>query len=406
MNFSALYFILLIAALLVQAFFTMMEMALVTFNKLRLQYFVQRGNKDAHWIYYLKNHPIKLFGTTLIGMHFAMQFGSECARRLYESIGINPNLSPILQTIIVLIFAELAPMFAAARSSEQVSLAGIPIIYALSVILTPLIWLFDKLCVMIHTIFHWTPYVKNYLTREELQIAIEEREEKKGERAKQFDYIVSNIFSLRAKTAIHLMQPFISFSRLPSTCTVSDLRLHCFQYPKPYYLIIEDEPENIIGIAYVRDFLQVPKEARIRPYIKMPWFISEKTPIMQIVKQFRGNNQRLAIVLDESGHAKGILTLQAIIEEIFQRGIDKEAHKRPHVIIDKTFAGNARIGDIEKELGMIIAPQKDQTLEELFLSHLNRHPIKGDILYLEGIILRVKNSSFLGDIQINIKSNL
>lgn len=406
MNLSTLYLILLIAALLVQAFFTMMEMALVTFNKLRLQYFVQRGNKDAHWIYYLKNHPIKLFGTTLIGMHFAMQFGSECARRLYESIGINPNLSPILQTFIVLIFAELAPMFAAARSSEQVSLAGIPIIYAVSVVLSPLIWLFDKLCVVIHTIFHWTPYVKNYLTREELQIAIEEREEKKGERAKQFDYIVSNIFSLRAKTAIHLMQPFISFSRLPSTCTVSDLRIHCFQYPRPYYLIVGGQPENVIGIAYVRDFLQVPKDALIRPYIKMPWFISEKTPIMQIVKQFRGNNQRLAIVLDESGHAKGILTLQAIIEEIFQGEIDKESHKRPHVIIDKTFAGNTRIGDIEKELGMIIATQKDQTLEELFLSHLDRHPIKGDILYLEGIILTVKNTSFLGDIEINIKSNL
>ncbi|MGL4348754.1 MAG: CNNM domain-containing protein [Chlamydiales bacterium] len=406
MNSSYLYLTLLIAALVIQGLFTMMEMALVTFNKLRLQYFMQRGNAHARWIYYLKNHPIKLFGTTLIGMHFAMQFGSECARRLYESIGINPNLSPILQTIIVLIFAELAPMFAAARSSEQVSLAGIPIIYAASIVLSPLIWLFDKLCVIIHKLFHWTPYVKNYLTREELQVAIEEREEKKGERAKQFDYIVSNIFSLRAKTAIHLMQPFISFSRLPSTCTVSDLRIHCFQYPKPYYLIVGEEPENVIGIAYIRDFLQVPKASFIRPYIKMPWFISEKTPIMQIVKQFRGNNQRLAIVLDESGHAKGILTLQAIIEEMFQGEIDKESHQRPQMIIDKTFAGNTRIADIEKELGTTIATQKNQTLEGLFLEHLHRHPIKGDILYLEGIILTVRNTSFLGNVQINIKSNL
>lgn len=406
MNLSYLYLILLIAALIIQGFFSMLEMALVTFNKLRLQYFVQRGDRHARWIYYLKNHPIKLFGTTLIGMHFAMQFGSECARRLYESMGINPNLSPILQTIIVLIFAELAPMFAAARSSEQVSLTGIPIIYAASVILSPLIWLFDKLCVIIHKIFRWTPYVKNYLTREELQIAIEEREEKKGERAQQFDYIVSNIFSLRAKTAIHLMQPFSAYSRLPSTCTVSDLRIHCFQYPSPYYLIVEREPENVIGIAYVRDFLQVPKDTLIRPYIKMPWFISENTPIMQIVKQFRGNNQRLAIVLDESGLAKGILSLQAIIEEIFQGEIDKESHKRPEMIIDKTFAGDTPIANIEKELGITIATKKDQTLEQLFLEHLDRHPLKGDVLYLEGIVLTVRQTSFLGKIQINIKSNL
>ena len=77
MNSPYFYLTLLLIALVMQGFFTMLEMALVTFNKLRVQYFVQRGEKKAHWIYYLKNHPIKLFGTTLIGMHFAMQFGSE-----------------------------------------------------------------------------------------------------------------------------------------------------------------------------------------------------------------------------------------------------------------------------------------------------------------------------------------
>lgn len=406
MNSPYFYLTLLLIALIMQGFFTMLEMALVTFNKLRVQYYVQRGEKKAHWIYYLKNHPIKLFGTTLIGMHFAMQFGSECARRLYESIGINPNLSPILQTIIVLIFAELAPMFAAARSSEQVSLRGISIIYGASILFSPFIWFFDKLCVLIHSLFNWSPYVKNYLTREELQTAIEELEEKKGERAQQFNYIVSNIFSLRAKTAVHLMQPFVPSLLLPSNCTVSDLRLHGFRHPNPYYLITGEETENVIGIAYVRDFLRVDKNALIRPYIKMPWFISEKTPIMQIVKQFRVNNQRLAIVLDTSGHAKGILSLQAIIEEIFQGEIAKKSDNRIQILIDKTFSGNSRIEDIEKELGIIIATKKDQTLEELFLEHLERYPIKGDILYLEGVILTVRDSSFLGNMRINIKSNL
>ena len=138
----------------------------------------------------------------------------------------------------------------------------------------------------------------------------------------------------------------------------------------------------------------------------MPWFISEKTPIMQIVKQFRVNNQRLAIVLNTSGHARGILSLQAIIEEIFQDEITKKSDNRLQMLIDKTFSGNAKIQDIEKELGVSITAKKDQTLEELFLSHLDRYPIKGDILYLEGVILTVRDTSFLGNMRINIKSNL
>ncbi len=113
-------------SIIMLAFYSMTEMACVSFNKVRLQYYVSKGMKRAIWLNALLQHPSRLFGTTLIGVNIAMFFGSEFSRQFYSSIGLNPDWSPLTQVILVVIFGELAPMFAARRYPEHVSILGIP----------------------------------------------------------------------------------------------------------------------------------------------------------------------------------------------------------------------------------------------------------------------------------------
>ena len=134
MSSWAFFLMLLIVSLVIQGFYSMLEMACVSFNRVRLQYYVSQKNRRAMWLSYLLNNPTRLFGTTLIGVNTAMQFGSECARRFYASLHVSPDWAPLSQVIIVLIFAELAPMFAARRFAENVAMLGIPIIYITSFI--------------------------------------------------------------------------------------------------------------------------------------------------------------------------------------------------------------------------------------------------------------------------------
>lgn len=141
MNPSWKFFLLLILiCLVVQGFFAMLEMACVSFNKVRLQYYVSKENKRALWLSYLLHHPALLFGTTLICVNTALVVGSECARRFYDSLGLSPDWAPLSQIFIVLIFAEIAPMFAGRRYAEHVAMLGIPILFFFSIILRPLIW--------------------------------------------------------------------------------------------------------------------------------------------------------------------------------------------------------------------------------------------------------------------------
>src|SRR5580658_9565833 len=119
-----LYLFFIIICLIVQGFFAMIEMACVSFNKVRLQYYVSKGKKRALWLSFLLHHPAYLFGTTLIGVNTALVIGSEYSRRFYDAMGLSPDLAPLSQIVIVLIFAEISPMFAGRRYAEHVAMLG------------------------------------------------------------------------------------------------------------------------------------------------------------------------------------------------------------------------------------------------------------------------------------------
>lgn len=402
------FLLLTIAALAIQAFFSMLEMALVSFNKVRLQYYLEKESRKAKWINHLLNHPAKLFGTTLIGVNFALQFGSECSRRFYESLQLSPDLAPLTQVFIVLIFAELSPMFAARRYAEHVCMIGIPIIYFSSIVMAPIIWFFDKICLIFHKIFGLSPVLGNYLTREELQKAIEARGEKQQPESEEFDHIVSNIFSLKMKFTADLLLSFEEKLLIPSFFTIEDLKLHSKRHPGPYYLVYEGEKKNVIGVAYTRDFIRLSNKDPVRPYSRTPWFITEQNSIMQIIKQFRWNKQNLAVVVDESGFTKGILTLDAIIREIFKGEIPDEIELKPlepKIMLDRTFPGSTLIYNIQEELHIPIEGDPSQSLEDLLAEKLHHHPVKGDYIYYGDLILTVVDAPMIGEMQINVKTS-
>src|SRR3972149_4151728 len=196
------FFSMVILSILVQGLFSMFEMACVSFNKIRLQYYVSMGSRRAKWLSSLLNHPGQLFGTTLIGVNTALQIGSECSRRFYEGLGLNPDWAPLTQIFLVMIFAELSPMFAGRRFAEHVAMLTIGFFYFLTKLLSPLIWLLDLFCRWVNRLLGVSKSTGLYLSREELQNLIEERDE-----TKELNTVVGNIFALKNMMAKEVMRP-------------------------------------------------------------------------------------------------------------------------------------------------------------------------------------------------------
>ncbi len=394
---------LIVICLVVQGFFAMVEMACVSFNKVRLQYYVSKGNKRAIWLNDLLHHPGRLFGTALICINAALQIGSEASRRLYESFQLNPDLAPLTQVIIVLIFAEIAPLFAGRRYAEHAAMIGVPILYAMSYLLRPLIWLFDGFCRIVHRLIGSSEKGGLYLSREELQKIFEEKDEE------DFNTISAQIFALRNMTAKDLMQPLTKIQMVPSVCTISEMRSLLNSRYSPFVPIYNKNPETIIAIAYPRDLLRLPETKRVREHARAPWFITEKDSILTILRQFRRNNESVAIVLNEKGLARGILTLDEIIDEIFGladswMSFEEMVPRSHHVVLDRTFPGDQKIANFNQIYKVSLDAHGKETFVELMTHLLGHLPAAGESVRIDQFELTVEESTLLGPKTIAVRT--
>ena len=413
MNQAWKYFLFLtLCSIAMEAFFSMTEMACVSFNKVRLQYYLSHNHRRARWLSSLLSRPPILFGTILICVNTALQVGSECSRRFYDAIGLNPDWAALTQIFIVLIFAELSPLFAARRYAEHVAMLGIPVVYIASIILRPIIWLLDRLCYLVKLITGSKDTAGLYLTRDELQNIMEEHEEPGAQRApeQEFNTVTANIFSLKNKTAKELIQPLETIQMVPSLCTLGEMRSLLTSTYTPFLPIYHRSTANIVAIAYPRDLLRLPDQALVRNHARPPWFITETSSIIQILRQFRKNNQSVAVVLNEAGLAMGILTLDEIVDEIFGQkdswsSISDIAPRMHHVIVDRTFPGEMLITDFNRQFHVHLSSEGAETLSDLVVQLLGHAPAKGETVHLDQFELTVEEPSLLGAKAVSVRTN-
>ncbi len=391
----------------IQSFYSMLEMAMVSFNKVRLQYYVSRGIKRAHWIHHLLQNPARLFGTTLLAINIVLQVGSQCSREVYAAFDLDPDIAPFTQIFLVMIFAELAPMFAARRYVEHVAMLGIPIIYATSKIFAPLIYLIGWVSRIVSFLFGGSKQgALNSLSREELQHVVEAQEE--GASPDAFNLLVANLFEFRSKTAEDAITPLDEIHMLPFDATLTDMRTMLTSYDIPCVPIYYQTRENIVSIALPRDLVQVPDDERLRFHARPPWFITKGSPLMQILKQFRHNNRTVAVVLDDEGLAVGLLTLEDILDEIFG---EERTHKRlipqpRRALIERTFAGTLLIKDFNEQFDAHLEGNGSTTLAELVATRLGTLPAEGDTVHIEPFELKVEEATLLGAKTISVRTVL
>lgn len=130
---------------------------------------------------------------------------------------------------------------------------------------------------------------------------------------------------------------------------------------------------------------------------------------MQILKQFRRNNQSLAIVLNEKGLATGILTLDEVVDEIFGRSDDwlsfeEMVPRAYHIVVDRSFPGEMRLDEFNKQFNVHLAYQDAETLEELMTKALGHPPSKGESVRIDQFELTVEEASLLGAKEILVRT--
>jgi len=383
-----------------QALFAFFEMACVSFNKVRLQYYVSLGTRRALWLNYLLKSPSRLFGTTLIGITASIVVGSECSRRFYESIGLNPDWAFVSLVPVVVIFGEIAPMFAARRHPEQSAMFCVPLMFFLARILTPITWTFDALSNLIHRMMGKEIEAPLFLTREEVRMAFEEQEGGTDE----FDAAVSQIFLLKNLTAGQLMIPLSKVQLAPSSATLAEVRHILSVHFAPIIPIYHRHPHNIVAIATLRDLLRLEENKKVIDSARSPWFVTRDTSVLQLLQQFRRNNQSTAVILDPSGQAGGILTLDLILSEIFGEESKGFFAEEASHYIERTLSGDMSVSEFNKQFEAGLPEGKGDTLSDLIFTELDHLPVKDESVRIGDFEFTIDEPTLRGIKTLSVRS--
>ncbi|MCH9627180.1 MAG: hypothetical protein S4CHLAM2_08150 [Chlamydiales bacterium] len=402
MGSGLMWFLITLLCIAIEGIYSMIEMAVLSFNRVRLEYYVSKRMKRAIWLQYILQKPSRLIGSVMLGVNISLQIGSQSAREFYYALGLNPDIAPLTQIFLVVIFGELAPLFAARRFSEHVVMLGVPILYATYRVFAPAIWLIGLITRFVHLLFgRKEEGVENFLSRDELQKVLESHDEEN-----EFNSIVSNIFSLRNKTANQVMTPLSQVEMIRAHTTVEQLHKKISDSGQRFIPLYHNRPSNIVAIALPRDFVRLPENRLVRDNARTPWFITSSTKLMPILGQFRRNQQSVAVVLDSNGSAIGMLTLNAILEEIFGEHppIEEALKKAELPVIQRSFPGNTKIVDLNREYGTHLPTHGVETLAQLMISLLDHAPTVGDTLIVGEFELIAEETTLLGIKSILVKT--
>lgn len=310
--------IIIIACLIMSAFFSSTETAFSSLNRIRVKSLAEKGDKRAALVLRLSDQYDKLLSTILIGNNIVNIASASVATVLFirwagEETG--PSLSTIVTTVVVLIFGEISPKTLAKESPELFARFSAPIIQVLIYILTPVNFLFVQWKKLLSRVFKTSEDTS--ISEEELLTMVDEAESEGGIDEQEGDLIRSAI-EFSDVEVVEIFTPrvnIVGISENTDNQTIAKLFKETGFSRLPVY---RDSIDNIIGIIHEKDFYNEvsPSNRSIDVIVKPPIFVAKTMKIGELLKLLQKNKSHIAVVADEYGGTLGIVTLEDVLEEL------------------------------------------------------------------------------------------
>ncbi len=399
-----LLFIALALLILLSAFFSSSETAMMALNRYRLKHLCEQNHKGAIRANSLLEKPDRLIGLILLGNNFVNILASSIATiiaiRLYGEVGI-PIAAAVL-TLIVLIFAEVTPKTMAALKPELIAFPVSIILKPLLVILYPFVWLVNLIANGVLGLLHISPKTDSgemALSREELRTVVQEAGTMIPKRHQQ---MLFGILDLENVTVEDIMIPRNEVTGIDLDTDVSELEeqlRNCRHTRIPIYFGNLNQIVGIIHIRKIPDLLEDSENLSaevIQDTALAPYFVPIGTPLHTQLGNFQREKCRLGLVVDEYGDLEGLVTLEDILEEIVGEfttdpGYSKDIHEQDDgsYMID----ASANIRDINKSLKWDLSLDGPKTLNGLIIETLENIPATGTSLRIGNYTIEILQTS-------------
>lgn len=404
-----IYYIIILITLIFSAFFSGMEIAFLSSNKLRLELDKKRGTLPAKILSEFSENPGQYIVTMLIGNNTAIViYGIFMAILLEQVIHLYVIaetwiliIQTVISTLVILILAEFIPKaLFRTRPNIFLNIFAVPVAFFYYLFYPVGQFTIALSNIILRIFFHvkkpHQPVDQVFGHSDLLRLVHESQAESAGLEEDHNIKIFQNALDFSKVKLRECMIPRTEIVALEKTATIEQIRNTFIETGLSKLLIYENTIDNIIGYASIKDFFTYAGEPEfiLHPLIIVP----ESMPANKLLSFFVEHKKNIALVVDEFGGTSGIVTIEDIIEEIF--GEIEDEHDTS-VLTEKEiipgeyiFSGRLEIDYLNEKYNLDI-PEKDdyETLAGFILYYYESLPKTNQILVIEPFEIKILKTS-------------
>lgn len=389
---------LLAVLLLLSAFFSGSETALMSVNRYQLRHKAREGHRGARLAEFLLQRPDRLIGLILLGNNLVNFSAASIVSLTAREFGGGPAvaISTGVFTLIVIIFAEAAPKTLAALHPERLAYPAALVYYPLLKITYPIVWMTN---VASNGVL-WCLGVRQSgselqaLTREELRTVVFEA----GARiSNRYRSMLLSILDLGQVSVDDVMVPHNEIIGVDLDDDDEEIERVISTSEHSRMPVYRDNIDNVVGILHLRKLANLAKtdltKTTLVKLLDEPYFVPEGTPLSTQLVQFQRRRERVALVVDEYGDIQGIVTLEDILEEIVGEFTTDPADDIDDVVKESETSflvdATANIRELNRAQDWDLPTEGPKTLNGLIVEQLETIPPPGTCLQANGYPIEI-----------------
>jgi len=376
------------------AFFSISETSLMSLNRYRMKHLAKQGHRGARLASILLAKTDKLLGVILLGNTLCIVASSSLevliSHQLFGEGKYVLAIGSLVLTFVILVFSEISPKVIAAAHAEKLG-------FACSYLLYPLLWLFNPVVSFVNL------FVKGFVRILGIKVNFEETlhavttEELRSIVSEAGHYIpkknrtiLLNLLDLEKITVDDVMTAHTLVEVIDFDSPIEDILQRITNSHHTRLPVCEGDSEDIIGIIHIRKVINqlrahqhdgdLTKDS-LREVIEDPYFVPAGTPLYTQIQQFQENQERVALVVDEYGEFKGLVTLEDILEEVIgdftSQSPSRVGSYRQEADGSWLVDGSSTLRDLNKKLNLQLPLDGPRTLNGLVIEHFEDIPEAG-----------------------------
>ncbi|MEA4893522.1 MAG: hemolysin family protein [Peptococcaceae bacterium] len=405
----------LLVLIAINAFFAMTEIAVISVNDNKIRRMAEEGDEKAKGLLHLINEPGQFLSTIQVGVTFAGFLASAYAadsfsdslaefvveHTAFANVALVDTICLVLITILLsyvtLVFGELVPKQIGMHKAESIAFGSSGAIRLIGRFLKPFVFILTKSCNLVLRLFGVDPDAEpEHVTEEEIRMMVDIGEEK-GSIARDEKELITNVFEFNNKEAADVMTHRTDLYMLWIDDTPEEIQKEILESGFTRYPVYDEDHDDIIGILHLRDYLSnmLEKEPKpLRELLRPAYFVPEQVPTDVLFRDMQQKKIHIAVVVDEYGGTRGVVTMEDLVEEIVGNIYDEydETPQTMQQIDEKTWRlpGSTELEELEELFDVRLPQDEVDTLGGLVFSQLRTIPEDGSKPVIEAYGLRIQ----------------